>query len=318
VIGDEHALNLHREVLSKVLADAPTLSISGDEAAKTLDAVSRVWDWLVEQGAQRRDALLAFGGGVVCDLAGFAAACYMRGIGLINVPTTLLAQVDASVGGKTGVNHPRGKNLIGAFYQPLCVVADTSLLSTLSMRAFAAGMAEVVKIAMILDADLFARLERVAPGLSAEDAEALAPIVARSIQLKADIVERDERESGDRMLLNYGHTVGHALEAGAGYGKLLHGEAVAVGMHAAALIAERLDMLDATAARRQSDLLQTLGLPLRWQAPADAIVSRLALDKKRAGSRQRWVLAEGIGAGRVRDDVPPELAREAIVAVTSA
>ncbi len=149
-------------------ATAPTLAISGREEDKTLDNVSRVWDWLVERGAQRRDALLAFGGGVVCDLAGFAAASYLRGVGLVNVPTTLLAQVDASVGGKTGVNHARGKNLIGAFYQPLCVVADTSLLATLSPRAFAAGMAEVAKIGMILDADLFERLEDVAPALDAE------------------------------------------------------------------------------------------------------------------------------------------------------
>jgi 3-dehydroquinate synthase len=318
VVADEYALRLHQAALNQVMAEAPTLCISGDEDAKTLDAVSRVWDWLVAQGAQRRDALLAFGGGVVCDLVGFAAACYLRGIGLINVPTTLLAQVDASVGGKTGVNHPRGKNLIGAFYQPLCVVADTALLSTLSKRSFAAGMAEAAKMAMILDADLFDRLERLAPTLGANDAEALTPIVARSIELKADIVERDERESGDRMLLNYGHTVGHALEAGTGYGTLLHGEAVAVGMQAAALIAERLGMLDASSARRQADLLQGLGLPLHWTAPADEIVARLSLDKKRAGNRQRWVLPDAVGSGRVRDDVPPELAREAIAAVTSA
>src|SRR5262249_20725678 len=218
--ADERALRLH----SERLPEAPVLAISGAEVDKNLAQVARVWDWLVDQGAQRRDAVLAFGGGVVCDLAGFAAASYLRGVGLVNVPTTLLAQVDASVGGKTGVNHARGKNLIGAFYQPLCVVADTSLLATLSPRAFAAGMAEVAKIAMILDADLFERLEDIAARLTAGDAEALAPLVARSIELKAQIVERDERESGDRMLLNYGHTIGHALEAGAGYGTLLHGE----------------------------------------------------------------------------------------------
>jgi 3-dehydroquinate synthase len=299
------------------MADVPMLCLTGDEGAKTLDAVSRVWDWLVEQGAQRRDALLAFGGGVICDLVGFAAACYMRGIGLINVPTTLLAQVDASVGGKTGVNHPRGKNLIGAFYQPLCVVADTQLLSTLSRRAFSAGMAEVVKMAMILDADLFEHLESVAASLGAADGEVLAPIVARSIELKADIVERDERESGDRMLLNYGHTLGHALEASTGYAALLHGEAVAVGMQAAALIAQRLGMLDSGAATRQTNLLDVFGLPLSWPASPGAIASRVLLDKKRAGSRQRWVLAERIGAGRIRDDVPPELVSQAIAAVTS-
>jgi 3-dehydroquinate synthetase len=253
---------------------------------------------------------------VVCDLAGFAAATFLRGIGLVNAPTTLLAQVDAAVGGKTGVNHARGKNLIGAFYQPLCVVADTGLLGTLAPRAFAAGMAEVAKMAMILDAGLFARLEGMAETLQPGDAEALAPVVARSIELKADIVERDERESGDRMLLNYGHTVGHALEAGAGYGTLLHGEAVAIGMRAAAHIAVALQMLRPEAAARQSELLAALALPVHWAMPLQDVLDRLALDKKRAGSHQRWVLAERIGAGRIRDDVPLDIVRSAVKAVT--
>lgn len=317
VIADEYALELHRGRLEPILDDAPTLSISGREEDKTLDAVSRVWDWLIERGAQRRDALLAFGGGVVCDLVGFAAASYLRGVGLINVPTTLLAQVDASVGGKTGVNHARGKNLIGAFYQPLCVVADTSLLATLSPRAFSAGMAEVAKIAMVLDAPLFERLEQVAARLSPSDAETLAPFVARSIELKAEIVERDERESGDRMLLNYGHTLGHALEAGAGYGALLHGEAVSVGMQAAALIASRMGLLETDAVARQTALLAALHLPLHWPADHDEILGRLSLDKKRAGTRQRWVLAERVGTGRVRDDVPAEIVDEAVTSITS-
>ncbi len=317
VVADEYALDLHRAALHAVQPDAPILPISGQEEDKTLESVSRVWDWLIEQGAQRRDALLAFGGGVVCDLAGFAAASYLRGVGLVNVPTTLLAQVDASVGGKTGVNHARGKNLIGAFYQPLCVVADTRLLATLSPRAFAAGMAEVAKIGMILDATLFERLEGVAAGLMPSDAEALAPLVARSIELKAEIVERDERESGDRMLLNYGHTIGHALEASAGYGTLLHGEAVSVGMQAAASIAESMGMLDTQAVRRQTALLQALNLPLRWAASPDEILGRLSLDKKRAGDRQRWVLVERIGTGRVRDDVPAEIVHQAVSSITS-
>jgi 3-dehydroquinate synthase len=318
VVADEYAMQLHQDRLRAVLPDATVLCISGDEADKTLDQVSKVWDWLVDNGAQRRDALVGFGGGVVCDMVGFAAACYLRGIGLVNAPTTLLAQVDAAVGGKTGVNHARGKNLIGAFYQPLCVVADTGLLATLSPRAFSAGMAEVAKMAMILDAALFARLEDLTPGLGPKDADTLAPIVARSIELKAEIVERDERESGDRMLLNYGHTVGHALEAGAGYGVLLHGEAVAVGMCAAAEIAQRLDVLTAEDARRQAQLLKDLGLPLTWPASTEEVVSRLSLDKKRAGSRQRWVLADRVGAGRVHDDVPTEVARQAIEVVTHA
>jgi 3-dehydroquinate synthase len=317
VVADSVALDGHGDSLRAVLPDVPVLAISGAEKDKTLASAARVWDWLVDQGAQRRDALVAFGGGVVCDLVGFAAASYLRGIGLINVPTTLLAQVDASVGGKTGVNHPRGKNLIGAFYQPLCVVADTALLSTLSRRAFSAGMAEVAKIAMILDADLFERLERQAPSLQPDESEALAPLVARSIELKADIVERDERESGDRMLLNYGHTVGHALEAVSSYNALLHGEAVAVGMQAAARIAVRIGMLRPNDAARQTELLRTLGLPLAWRAEVEDVLGRLSLDKKRAGNRQRWVLAERVGLGCVREDVPSDIVYEAVSSITS-
>lgn len=316
-VADTVALEAHRSSLEMVLPGVPVLGLSGQEDDKTLASVASVWDWLIEQGAQRRDALVAFGGGVVCDTVGFAAACYLRGIGLINVPTTLLAQVDASVGGKTGVNHSRGKNLIGAFYQPLCVVADTALLATLSRRAFANGMAEVAKIAMILDARLFEVLEREAAGLGPDNAERLAPLVARSIELKAQVVERDERESGDRMFLNYGHTVGHALEAGAGYGTLLHGEAVAVGMQAAAHIATRMGMLRSEDAARQTELLRTLGLPLAWSASVDDVLSRISLDKKRAGSRQRWVLAEHVGSGRIRDDVPAEIVCEAVSSIAS-
>jgi 3-dehydroquinate synthase len=313
VVADERALRLH----NGRLPDAPVLAISGAEADKTLQQASRVWDWLVDNGAERRDALLAFGGGVVCDLVGFAAACFLRGIGLVNVPTTLLAQVDASVGGKTGVNHPRGKNLIGAFYQPLCVVADTGLLATLPRREFAAGMAEVAKMAMILDADLFARLEHQADQLGPQTGEAMAPIVARSIELKADIVERDERESGDRMLLNYGHTVGHALEALAGYGTLLHGEAVAIGMHAAAAIATYMGVLDPSSARRQEALLQRLGLPNVFPGANSALLAdNLRHDKKRAGSVQRWILADEVGRGRVHEDVTDDAVGRALDAVT--
>jgi 3-dehydroquinate synthase len=313
VVADEYAFRLH----GARLADHPMLCISGAEADKNLEQVTRVWDWLVDQGAQRRDAVLAFGGGVACDLAGFAAASYLRGIGLINVPTTLLAQVDASVGGKTGINHARGKNLIGAFYQPLCVVADTSVLATLSRRAFAAGMAEVAKMAMILDAQLFSQLEEQVDQLTPEAAEALAPVIARSIELKADVVERDEREAGDRMLLNYGHTIGHALEAAAGYGSLLHGEAVAVGMHGGALIAEGMGVLDHAAAERQAALLERLQLPARWpHVRAAELEARLKLDKKRAGEVQRWVLAHGVGCAAVHGDVPEALARRALMAVT--
>jgi 3-dehydroquinate synthetase len=198
------------------------------------------------------------------------------------------------------------------------VVADTSLLATLAPRAFAAGMAEVAKMGMILDARLFEDLEQQAASLGPADADALAPFIARAIELKAEIVERDERESGDRMLLNYGHTVGHALEAVAGYGTLLHGEAVSVGMYAAAYIATRLGMLSERDAHRQRLLLEHLRLPAAWPAPADEVFARLAVDKKRAGLTQRWILAERIGAARIRDDVPVELTRAAVDSVTRA
>lgn len=316
LVADRVAAQGHGRALTAALPEAETLVISGAEGDKSIRQVERVWDWLVDQGAQRRDALVAFGGGVVCDLVGFAAASYLRGIGLVNVPTTLLAQVDASVGGKTGVNHARGKNLIGAFHQPLAVVADTLLLSTLTPRAYANGMAEVAKIAMIADADLFCRLERDVPDLSPTAAAPLTPIIARAIALKAAIVERDEREDGERMLLNYGHTVGHALESAVGYGTLLHGEAVAVGMGAAAAIAHGMGILEPALVERQQALVERMGLPTRWTGvPVGAVLGRLVHDKKRAGSRQKWVLADALGHGQVRDDVSDELVRQAVTQV---
>jgi 3-dehydroquinate synthase len=318
VVADSTAADLHAESLRSLSESGVVLRVSGAEADKTLDQVSRVWDWLVAQGAERRDAVVAFGGGVVCDLVGFAAASYLRGIGLVNAPTTLLAQVDASVGGKTGINHPRGKNLIGAFYQPLAVVADTRLLGSLPRRPFAAGLAEIAKIGMVLDANLFGTLERSASGLVPEAAEALTPLVARAIELKAAVVERDEREQGERMLLNYGHTVGHALEAAAGYGHLLHGEAVAVGMEAAACIASAMRLLDQASADRQRALLGALSLPTRYaDVPIELVRSRLTQDKKRAGQRQRWILAERVGAAQIRDDVPADVVEDALRWVTA-
>jgi shikimate kinase / 3-dehydroquinate synthase len=314
-IADSTAADLHPASLEGITDRV--LTISGEEADKSLDQVCRVWDWLVEHGAERRDALVAFGGGVVCDLVGFAAATYLRGIGLVNAPTTLLAQVDASVGGKTGINHARGKNLIGAFYQPLAVVADTRLLASLPPRAFANGLAEVAKIGMVLDGDLFGSLEHAAQtGLGPDSADLLTPLIARSIELKAAVVERDEREQGERMLLNYGHTIGHALEAAAGYGSLLHGEAVAVGMEAVAHIARGMGLLDQDSADRQRALLEALRLPTRYaHVSRDQVRARLGQDKKRAGQRQRWILAERVGSGHIRDDVPDHLVEAALRSV---
>lgn len=318
LVADRNALRIHGSALGSLLPAIPTLELSGAEADKTLQQVSVVWDWLVEQGAERRDALVAFGGGVICDLVGFAAASYLRGIALVNVPTTLLAQVDASVGGKTGVNHPRGKNLIGAFHQPIAVVADTTFLSTLPPREFAGGMAEIAKIAMVLDENLFVELANNAPTYSPANSDSMAPIIARAIELKAMIVERDEREAGDRMLLNYGHTIGHAIEAAAGFGALLHGEAVSIGMTAAAKIAVDMGFLDPSLAKRQQKLLRDLNLPEQAPGvdPAD-VVSRLRLDKKREADRQRWILPDRIGHAQIREDVPAELVRNAAELVTN-
>jgi 3-dehydroquinate synthase len=311
IVGDR-PFELHGAALEKALPTDARLTIAGDESAKTVATLGRIWDWLVEQGARRGDALVAFGGGAVTDLVGFAAATYMRGIGVVNVPTTLLGQVDASVGGKTGINHPGGKNLIGAFHQPLAVVADTNFLATLPKREFAAGLAEVAKMAFTLDAELFERLEADAAGLSPSNGAQLTPFIGRSIELKAEIVERDEREDGDRMLLNYGHTIGHALEAEGGFGKLLHGEAVAIGMEAAAFLGEEMGVLDRALGDRQRAMVRALGLPVR--APGfdeERTLARLQLDKKRA-ARLRWILADRLGHATIREDVPEELVRAAV------
>jgi 3-dehydroquinate synthase len=256
---------------------------------------------------------------MVCDLAGFVAATFARGLPLVHVPTSLLAMVDAAVGGKVAVNHPQAKNLIGAFYQPRLVLADVSLLQTLPPRELTAGWAEVIKHALIMDEELLCLLED-----NAEAAQRLAPEVAeqaigRSVALKAAVVSEDEREeTGRRTILNYGHTIGHGLEAAADYAGLLHGEAVAVGMSGAARIAVRLEILPAAVAQRQDALLARFGLPLR--APGIDIQKALAamtLDKKAQGGAVRWVLLEDVGRPVIRRDVPPPLVAEVVAELTT-
>ena len=243
---------------------------------------------------------------MVGDVAGFAAAAYQRGVAYIQVPTTLLALVDSSVGGKTAVNHPGGKNLVGAFHQPRCVVADLDTLDTLPDRELRAGLAEVVKYGVIFDADFFDWIETHVSELLARDKEALGHAVARSCEIKAEVVRADERESGVRMILNYGHTFGHALEAVTGYTSLLHGEAVAIGMVLAADLAARLGMLPAASATRIRDLLVAAGLPAVPPPAADpnAVLEAMGMDKKVTDGRIRLVLPERIGAARVTDQVP--------------
>ncbi|MFO7304551.1 MAG: 3-dehydroquinate synthase [Gammaproteobacteria bacterium] len=278
------------------------------EQHKTLQTLSRIFDALIEARMNRDSAVLALGGGVVGDMAGFAAACYQRGIDYVQVPTTLLAQVDSSVGGKTGVNHPRGKNMIGAFHQPRCVIADISTLRTLSEREYRAGLAEVVKYGLIYDADFLAWLEREADALAKRDESAISYAVQRSCEIKALVVAADERESGLRAILNLGHTFGHAIETATGYDAWLHGEAVAAGMCIAADLSARLGWISAQDRERAVDLLARLALPT--QAPkigAARARALMGMDKKVLDGRIRLVLLRALGKADVVGDYPPEV-----------
>lgn len=287
------------------------------EKTKSMANLSAVWDDLIALKADRRTVVIAVGGGVIGDLAGFAASSFVRGIPFVQVPTSLLADVDSSVGGKTGINHPSAKNMIGAFHQPVGVLIDTTVLDTLPPREFAAGMAEVVKYGVILDADFFTFLEQRADAIQKRDAGILRQIIARSCRLKADVVEKDEFErTGLRAVLNYGHTFGHAFEALAGYGELLHGEAVAIGMIHASRLAERLGRIDGEITRRQVALLEAFHLPTQlpagWAHSADAVLDRMRLDKKTVGGQLRFVLPKRLGHVEVIQEVPEQLVRDVL------
>jgi len=298
------ALYLQRVLAGLAGLQHAHLVLPDGEAHKTLDASGQIFAALAALGASRDATILALGGGVIGDLAGFAAACWMRGIDFIQMPTTLLAMVDSSVGGKTGVNLPQGKNLVGAFHQPRAVVADTGTLATLPVREYRAGLAEVVKYGAINDAAFFAWLEVHADALVARDEAALAAAIQASCRAKSAIVARDEHERGERALLNFGHSFGHALETVAGYGTLLHGEAVAIGMLQAATLSTRLGRADAADATRLARLLTRLGLPV--QAPpldAAALLAAMRLDKKNEGGRLRLILWRGIGQAEIVDAV---------------
>ncbi|OJY91231.1 MAG: 3-dehydroquinate synthase [Lysobacterales bacterium 63-13] len=278
-----------------------SLIIEDGEQHKTFENAGRVLDALARLGANRDATLIALGGGVIGDLGGFAAACWMRGIDFVQMPTTLLAMVDSSVGGKTGVNLAAGKNLVGAFHQPRAVVIDTSTLATLPEREFLAGLAEVVKYGAIGDAAFFAWLETHADALLVRDATALEAAIASSCRHKAGVVARDERELGERALLNFGHTFGHALEVEAGYGEILHGEAVAIGMLLAARLSSRLGLAAAADAERLQALLQRLRLPTRIPPGLQPrrLLERMRLDKKSVSGQLRLVLWRGIGQAEV-------------------
>jgi 3-dehydroquinate synthase len=273
------------------------------ESHKTLTQVARILDVLIANRFGRDCAVMALGGGVVGDMAGFAAATYQRGVALVQVPTTLLAQVDSSVGGKTGVNHPGGKNLIGAFHQPLAVVADTRTLTTLPLRELRAGLAEVIKYGLICDAGFFAWLEEHMDALLAGDAPSLAHVIRRSCEIKALIVGRDEREQADRALLNLGHTFGHALEAATGYAQWLHGEAVGAGLVMAARMSAESGYLPREEVERVTRLIARAGLPTHVpNVKPDVALEHMRIDKKVRAGRIRLVLMRGIGSAFVTAD----------------
>ena len=305
VVTDEVVAPLWLPRLEQGLAGRPFAScvLPGGESQKTLGNVATIIDALVAARLNRDGLVLALGGGVIGDIAGFAAASYQRGIAFLQLPTTLLAQVDSAVGGKTGVNHPGGKNLIGAFHQPVAVITDTDTLATLPDRELRAGFAEIVKAALVADAVFFEWLESNAERVLARDADALEHAIRRACEIKAAIVAEDEREQGRRAVLNFGHSFGHAIEAGAGYGQVLHGEAVAAGMVLAAELSARLGRLPGADTQRLRDLLSRSGLPVDPPRLGRAkMLELMGMDKKVAGGRLRLILLDAIGKPVVSAD----------------
>lgn len=294
-----------RALATKIPGARGPILFDDRESSKRLSTVEQITRELVHAGADRRAILVAVGGGVVGDVAGFAAASYLRGVRLVQIPTTLVAQVDSSVGGKTGVNLPEGKNLVGAFYPPKLVIADPDVLRTLPHREFRSGVYEVVKYGVIADERLFAFLERRMDAVLRRDPAALAYVISRSIAIKADVVTKDERESGLRQILNFGHTLGHALEAATGYRRFLHGEAIGWGMIAATLLAVAMSRLGDSDAARIIRLVASVGpLPPLGKIPAQLLRPIMAGDKKARGGRVLWVLPRRIGKTDWGVDVP--------------
>jgi 3-dehydroquinate synthase len=313
---------LYLERLQATLQDAGVsvlpITLPDGEAAKNWDSLQRILDALLENRCERSTTVIALGGGVIGDLAGFAAAVFLRGVPFVQVPTTLLSQVDSSVGGKTGINHPLGKNMIGAFYQPRLVLADTATLATLPARELAAGMAEVIKYGLILDPSFFDWLEGNVERLNARDEAALTFAIRRSCELKAEVVAGDERESGARALLNLGHTFGHAIEAGLSYGTWLHGEAVAAGTVMAARLSRLMGMLTDADVERIVRLLQRAMLPV--SAPdlgVETWLRLMGMDKKVEGGKLRLILLRAIGDAYFTADFPQQALREVLQGAAS-
>ncbi len=320
VITDASVGALYASAIHTILTDAglePHLfTIPAGESSKSFACFQSIIDWLVEHRAERTEPVVALGGGVVGDLVGFVASCYQRGVPLVQIPTTLLAQVDSAIGGKTGINHPLGKNLIGAFYQPGLIFVDPAVLLTLPERVYREGWAEIVKYGVILDAELFAMLEERLPEIERRASDLLTQVVARCIRLKMDVVQGDERDGGLRNILNYGHTFGHALEATTEYGSWLHGEAVSIGMEVAGRIAVAQGLLSEADLQRQHKLLRAIGLPTECAGvDGEAILNAMRHDKKVRAGRTRWILPTRIGQAQMYDNIPPESVQAAIAAV---
>lgn len=300
VVSNEVVAPLYLDALRQALGERPQVDVfllPDGERFKSLESYGRLMDFLLEHRHNRTTTLIALGGGVVGDLTGFVAATFQRGVDFVQIPTTLLAQVDSSVGGKTGVNHPRGKNMVGAFHQPRGVIADLATFDTLPEREYRAGLAEVVKYGVIRDAGFFDWLAGDCQGLLARAPAVLLRAVRRSCEIKAEVVAADERESGLRAILNFGHTFGHALETLTGYDTLLHGEAVAIGMVMAADLSARLGLLDWSDAARIRALLAGLGLPVApLPLAAQDMLEVMGLDKKVVDGKLRFVLARGLGS----------------------
>ncbi len=291
-------------------------TLPAGERYKTLKSVQKIYDVALQHRLERSSTIVALGGGVIGDMAGFAAATWLRGINVIQVPTSLLAMVDSAIGGKTGVNHPQGKNLIGAFHQPRFVLIDPSVLKTLPPREFRAGMAEVIKYGIIWNAELFTKLEEAQrlDQLRYLDEDLLQTILSCSCKAKAQVVSKDEKEAGLRAILNYGHTIGHAVESLTGYKLVNHGEAVAIGMVAAGEIAVQLQMWKPTEAKRQHALIQKAGLPTQLPSVLDieAILDALQTDKKVEAGKVRFILPTQLGAAIVTDQVPADVIRQVL------
>lgn len=316
VITDETVGALHLQALRAGLGDIEMVSLAlpAGEGTKCWASLERACEWLLEQKVERKDIVIAFGGGVIGDLVGFAAAILRRGVRFVQIPTTLLAQVDSSVGGKTGINVKAGKNLIGAFHQPALVLADIALLGTLTARDFLAGYGEVVKYGLLGDPLFFEWLEDMGPKLAAGDLAARQMAVKRSVEMKAEIVARDETEEGDRALLNLGHTFCHALEAATGYGdRLLHGEGVAIGCALAFELSQRLGLCSQEAPSRVRAHLKAMGMKtdladIPGDLPdAEGLIALMAQDKKVLDGKMRFILARGIGEAFVTSDVPRDV-----------